>query len=137
MTIADLSLDGADDAVALWRTCGLTRPWNDPHADLVRALEGSTSTVLGSLHDGRLVGTVMTGHDGHRGWVYYLAVHPDVRRRGLGRGLMQAGEQWLRERGVPKLNLMVRTDNAAVVHFYNSLGNEDGKVLVLGKFLDG
>ena len=79
----------------------------------------------------------MTGHDGHRGWVYYLAVHPDVRRRGLGRGLMQAGEQWLRERGVPKLNLMVRTDNAAVVHFYNSLGNEDGKVLVLGKFLDG
>jgi ribosomal protein S18 acetylase RimI-like enzyme len=137
MRIADLSAELADDAVALWHECGLTRPWNDPHADLGRALRGSTSTVLGAQDDGRLLGTVMVGHDGHRGWVYYLAVHPDLRRTGLGRELMQTSEQWLRDRGVPKLNLMVRTTNAPVVRFYESLGYEDGEVLVLGKFLDG
>lgn len=78
----------------------------------------------------------MVGHDGHRGWIYYLAVRPDRRRSGLGRELMRASEQWLSERHVPKVQLMVRTTNAAVVEFYESLGYEDGEVLVLGKFLD-
>jgi hypothetical protein len=137
MRIAELAAELADDAVALWNECGLTRPWNDAHADLGRALRGSTSTVLGAQQHGRLLGTVMVGQDGHRGWVYYLAVHPDARRAGLGRELMQASEDWLRGHGVPKLNLMVRTTNAVVVRFYESLGYEDGEVLVLGKFLDG
>ena len=78
----------------------------------------------------------MVGHDGHRGWAYYLAVHPGVRRSGRGRQLMRAGEQWLRQRGVPKINLMVRTTNTEVVGFYTSLGYEEGEVVVLGKFLD-
>ena len=79
MQISDLPADHTDDAVALWRETGLTRPWNDPYADLARALAGPTSTVLGAQDaDGCLVGTVMVGHDGHRGWVYYLAVRPDL-----------------------------------------------------------
>jgi ribosomal protein S18 acetylase RimI-like enzyme len=138
MLIAVLPTELADDAVALWHESGLTRPWNDPHADLARALSGSTSTVLGAQDDnGGLLGTVMVGHDGHRGWVYYLAVRPEMRRTGLGRRLMHSSEGWLRDRGVPKLNLMVRTTNDAVVGFYESLGYEDGEVVVLGKFLDG
>jgi ribosomal protein S18 acetylase RimI-like enzyme len=137
MRIDDLPADRNDDAVALWHTTGLTRPWNDPRADLMRALAGPTSTVLGAQDaDGCLLGTAMVGHDGHRGWVYYLAVHPDRRRSGLGRQLMQASEQWLRDRGVPKVNLMVRTANTAVVAFYESIGYEKGGVVVLGKFLD-
>ena len=136
MQISDLPADHTDDAVALWRETGLTRPWNDPYADLARALAGPTSTVLGAQDaDGCLVGTVMVGHDGHRGWVYYLAVRPDLQRNGLGRQLMGAGERWLGDRGVPKVNLMVRTTNTAVVSFYESLGYEDGEVVVLGKFL--
>ena len=136
MQISDLPADHTYDAVALWRETGLTRPWNDPYADLARALAGPTSTVLGAQDaDGCLVGTVMVGHDGHRGWVYYLAVRPDLQRNGLGRQLMRAGEQWLGDRGVPKVNLMVRTTNTAVVSFYESLGYEDGEVVVLGKFL--
>ena len=79
----------------------------------------------------------MVGHDGHRGWIYYLAVRSDLRRSGLGRELMQASERWLQERGVPKVNLMVRTTNTAVVAFYEALGYEDGEVVVLGKFLTG
>ncbi len=85
--------------------------------------------------DGNLVGTAMIGHDGHRGWVYYLAVVADLRRTGLGRQLMHASERWLRERGIPKVQLMVRTTNTEVVAFYEALGYEDGQVVVLGKFL--
>jgi ribosomal protein S18 acetylase RimI-like enzyme len=134
--ISDLRVDHEDDAVALWRTVRLTRPWNDPHADLTRALANPTSTVLAAEDPGgRLLGTVMVGHDGHRGWVYYLAVHPAHRGHGLGRQLMQASERWLRERGIPKVNLMVRTTNHAVLAFYEALGYEDGEVVVLGKFL--
>lgn len=137
MQISDLPADLADEAVALWRATGLTRPWNDPYADLTRALAGPTSTVLGAQDvKGCLRGTAMVGHDGHRGWVYYLAVHPDVRRGGLGRQLMQASERWLQQRGVPKVQLMVRTANTAVVAFYQSLNYEVGEVVVLGKFLN-
>jgi ribosomal protein S18 acetylase RimI-like enzyme len=134
--ITDLPVDRADEAVVLWRETGLTRPWNDPHADLMRAVGGSCSTVLAAMDDGVLAGTAMVGDDGHRGWVYYLAVRPDRRRAGIGRDLMNASERWLKQRDVPKINLMVRTTNAAVVAFYESLGYQDGEVLVLGKFLD-
>lgn len=124
------------DAVALWATCGLTRPWNDPRADLDRALRGPSSTVLAALDAEHLVGTVMVGHDGHRGWVYYLAVDPGHRARGLGRALMSAAEEWLDARGIPKLQFMVRADNASVIRFYEHLGYTDQQVAVLGRFLD-
>lgn len=137
MRIHDLPLTLTDDAVALWHANGLTRPWNDPHADLHRALAGPTSTVLAAQDDkGVLLGTAMVGYDGHRGWVYYLAVRSEFQRAGLGRQLMAACERWLKDRKVPKVNLMVRTTNAAVVAFYQTLGYKDGEVLVLGKFLD-
>lgn len=134
--IRDLRRQEVDSAVALWQECGLTRPWNDPHADLARALDGASSTVLAALREERLVGTAMVGHDGHRGWVYYLAVSPDHRRGGVGRELMAACEAWLRERGAPKVQLMVRQSNAAAVGFYAELGYTDQDVVTLGRFLD-
>lgn len=128
----------ADDeaaVVALWRACGLTRPWNDPEADFALAQGGVGSTVLVARGEGAIHGSVMVGFDGHRGWVYYLAVAPDQRRTGLGRALMTAAEDWLRARGAPKLQLMVREDNAAALDFYESLGLERQKVVTLGRFL--
>ena len=122
-------------AIAMWHAAGLTRPWNDPVDDFDRAFAGPTSTLLGAFGGDALVGTVMVGHDGHRGWVYYLAVDPEFRGGGVGRVLMVAAEAWLAERGVPKLNLMVRHDNAAALAFYERLGYADGAVTVLGKFL--
>lgn len=135
--IATLPLELREQAVALWRDVGLTRPWNDPHDDLARASSGPGSTVLAAVEGNRVLGTVMVGHDGHRGWLYYLAVAPDVQRRGLGRALEEAAERWLRERGVPKVQLMVRAENADVVAFYRALGYEDARVTVLGRRLDG
>jgi len=134
--VADLPESLIPAAVSLWHRTGLTRPWNDPEQDLRRALDGPSSTVLAARDaGGDLLGTAMVGHDGHRGWVYYLAVEPQAQRQGLGRVLMAASEDWLRERHVPKLNLMVRSTNAGVVRFYEAIGYEDGEVVVLGRFL--
>lgn len=135
MRIGPLPEALAADAVALWHATSLTRPWNDPDADLRRALDGPASTVLAAIHADSLIGTAMVGHDGHRGWVYYLAVRPDGQRRGVGRLLMQACEQWIHEHGVPKIQLMVRSANAGVIAFYEQLGYDASDVVVLGKFL--
>ena len=137
MDVVDLPADLHDAAVALWHEAGLTRPWNDPAADLRRALEGPASTVLAAVHEGALVGTVMLGHDGHRGWVYYLAVPASSRRRGVGTALVRAAEQWLVERRIVKLQLMVRRDNETAVGFYGALGYDVVDVTVLGRRLDG
>jgi ribosomal protein S18 acetylase RimI-like enzyme len=129
--IAPLASDAVPAAVALWHAAGLTRPWNDAHADARRALAGATSTIFAADVDGRLAGTVMVGHDGHRGWVYYLAVADECRRTGIGRALMLAAMDWLRAAGVPRLNLMVRDGNAAVLGFYAALGFRRAEVQVL------
>ena len=131
-----LAAADADAAVALWQAAGLTRPWNDPHADFTRALAGPTSAVLGLRDGGALVATVMVGDDGHRGWVYYLAVDPARQRGGLGRLMMAAAEDWLAKRGCPKLNLMVRGDNTQARGFYARLGYEVNDVVTLAKRLD-
>ena len=136
MHITDVTPADLDAVTTLWEDAGLTRPWNPPATDLRRALDGTTSTVLGAYLDGRLAGTVMVGHDGHRGWVYYLAVALAERGTGLGRRLMQAAEAWLVERGVVKLQLMVRETNTAVNGFYDRLGYADADVRVLAKRLD-
>lgn len=124
------------DAVALWHDTGLTRPWNDPLADLCRAMDGASSTVLGAIDGETLVATAMVGHDGHRGWVYYLAVDPAAQGQGLGRQMMKECEDWILAQGIPKLQLMVRSGNAAAMGFYLKLGYTDAEVVVLGRRLD-
>ena len=91
--------------------------------------------VLVGRLEGTVIATVMVGFDGHRGWIYYLAVNPDARRRGLGRQMMAAAEAWLAARGAPKIQLMVREENAAVAAFYGRLGYQLQPTKVLGKWL--
>ncbi|QPC42080.1 GNAT family acetyltransferase [Kaustia mangrovi] len=113
-----------EDVVALWQRCDLTRPWNDPAKDIAFARAQPNADILLGILDGRIAASVMVGHDGHRGIVYYVAVDPDHRRKGLGRQVMQAAEAWLVERGVWKLNLVVRPENEGVRSFYEQLGYE-------------
>lgn len=131
MTSAD-----APSVIALWEQAGLTRPWNPPTLDLKRSLNGPTSTVLGAFDDDRLAGTVMVGHDGHRGWIYYLAVEESHRGAGLGRELMSSAETWLKEHGAVKVQLMIQNGNETVLGFYDHLGYDDGDVQVRAKWLD-
>ena len=125
----------ARDVFALWEACGLTRPCNDPAADFARAIAGPASAVLMLREGDALAASVMVGCDGHRGWVYYLAVAPERRRAGLGRAMMEAAEAWLRAQGAPKLQLMVRDDNEPALGFYEALGLEPQRVVTLGRFL--
>ena len=131
MRIQTLPPGEIDGAIALWHEAGLTRPWNDPGEDLRRALQGPASTVLVGFEADRLVATAMVGHDGHRGWVYYVAVAATARRAGHGRAMMAACEEWLAERGIVKLNLMVRVDNAVARGFYEALDYAPDDVIVL------
>ena len=110
--------------IALWDTCGLTRPWNDPDKDIAFARSGPASDLLIMVDERTVIASVMVGHDGHRGIVYYVATHPDFQRKGLGATAMRAAESWLTQRGVWKLNLLVRAENEAVRSFYEKLGYE-------------
>lgn len=131
----EAGLADSDEVIALWRACDLTRPWNDPATDFARAVGGATSAVLLRREGAALAASVMVGHDGHRGWVYYLAVAPDQRRAGLGRAMMAAAETWLRTRDVPKIQLMVRDTNMKAQAFYEALGLERQPVTTWGRFL--
>ena len=138
LAVAPLAADdeaGAAAVIALWEACGLTRPWNNPAADLRFALASDCSVILVGRLDDTIVATAMTGHDGHRGAVYYVAVAPDRQRQGFGAVLMQSVEAWLRARGVPKLNLVVRAENHAVAAFYAKLGYETAARVNLAKRL--
>jgi ribosomal protein S18 acetylase RimI-like enzyme len=123
--------------VALWSACDLTRRWNDPNLDIDRKLASDAAGLLILEEDGQVIGSVMAGYDGHRGWINYLAVRPDCRGRGLGRDLMAAAEGRLRALGCPKVNLQVRASNQAAVEFYRRIGYGLDDVLSMGRRLDG
>ena len=124
-----------DAVVALWRESGLVRPWNDPVKDIHRKLRVQRDLFLVGTVDGRLVATVMAGYEGHRGWINYLAVAKECRKRGFGRRLMDEAEARLRALGCPKINLQIRSSNAEVVTFYRSLGFSVDDALSMGKRL--
>lgn len=122
----------ADQVVQLWRLCGLTRPWNDPYADIERKLAVQPELFLVGLVEDRLIATAMAGYDGHRGSVYYLAVDPARRGNGHGRTLMQAVAARLLALGCPKVSVMIRGDNAQALGFYRRLAYEPQDVAVYG-----
>ncbi len=124
-----------DQVIALWSASGVLRPWNDPVKDIAFARCGPHATVLVAIEADEVIATAMVGEDGHRGWVYYLAVSPDRQGGGLGRAMMDAAEQWLRRRGVWKMQVLVRADNAKVAEFYEHLGYRNAKVSCFQKVL--
>ena len=135
LDVSPLSPGEAEAAVALWEEAGLTRPWNDPRADIRLALVGPASTVLAGRIDGDLVATAMVGCDGHRGWLYYLAVAKAERRRGYGARMVRAAEDWLAARQAPKIQLLIRAENQAVVAFYEALGYRRSDSVMLQRVL--
>jgi ribosomal protein S18 acetylase RimI-like enzyme len=135
MLIRPFTRDDTEPVVALWQRCGLTRPWNDPHKDIERKLTVQPELFLVGEIDGAIVASVMAGYDGHRGWVNYLAVHPDHRRAGLAGGLMAVIEARLEVLGCPKISLQVRAGNDTAVDFYTARGYAPDGTVVLGKRL--
>jgi len=128
--------DADEEAViALWERCGLLRPWNDPHKDIARKRLLQRELFLVGVEGGAIVGTVMAGYDGHRGWINYLAVDPARRRKGFGRALVERAERRLSELGCPKVNLQVRRENREAMAFYERIGFREDVVASFGKRL--
>ncbi len=140
--------DDTEAVVSLWESCGLVRPWNDPRKDIARKLTVQPELFLVAIEPddsahpdsaerggGTLVGAGMAGFDGHRGWVNYLAVRPDLQGSGLGRTFMGEFERRLTAMGCPKLNLQVRAGNEQVIGFYAALGYADDQTVSMGKRL--
>ena len=132
---------GDQDAVtALWQVCGLLRPWNDPGSDIALCMETPASNlfVAGAVDEDSIAGlwaTIMCGSDGHRGWLYYLAVDPARRRAGIARSMVRHAEERLGEQGIRKVELMIRPENTAVREFYECVGYEVEPRLVMSRWL--
>lgn len=136
MNIRSFALTDTEAVVQLWRDCALVRPWNNPYKDIERKLSVTPELFLVGTDDaGTLMASIMVGYDGHRGWINYLAVHPDHQRQGHASRLMQKAEALLTARGSPKLSLQIRAGNEAVIAFYASQGYTDDHTVALGKRL--
>jgi ribosomal protein S18 acetylase RimI-like enzyme len=136
MEIAEIQDGDVAAIISLWKRCDLVRAENDPHADIERARRAPDATIIVGRINGNVAATAMVGFDGHRGWVYYLAVEPALQRQGHGKAMLEAAAEWLRARGAPKLVLTVGEENAAAFGFYDRLGFAKSPVVILGKRLD-
>ncbi|MBF7688682.1 GNAT family acetyltransferase [Acinetobacter rathckeae] len=124
-----------DPILELWESCGITRPWNHPETDFFRKMAQKDNLFLVAEKDNTVIGSIMGGYDGHRGWIHYLAVHPNHQRIGIATALMQNIERRLIAVGCPKVQLMVRADNTSVIDFYEQLDFEKIESVSLGKRL--
>jgi ribosomal protein S18 acetylase RimI-like enzyme len=118
--------------VELWKKCNLIVSQNDPVEDIQKKLEFQPDMFLIALLDGKLIGSVMVGYEGHRGWLNYLAVLPDCQNRGYGRKLVEKAIVELEKLGCLKLNVQIRERNISAVRFYERLGFRDDRVFSFG-----
>jgi len=131
------TLDDINALTTLWQDTNLYRPYNPPAWDIKFALQSDEATLLvWEDNSDNIIGSVMAGHDGHRGWVYYLAVAPTLQKSGLGRKLMDIAEAWLRDQGAWRMQLMVRSENHLTQDFYRHLGYRALDVTVMQKDID-
>jgi ribosomal protein S18 acetylase RimI-like enzyme len=134
-TIRTYHPDDEAGVIKLWQACGLTVAWNNPKADIDRKHADSPELFfIGELGD-KLVASCMAGYDGHRGWIYFLAVKSSQQRNGLASKLVAHVESALMGMGCPKVQLMVRHTNDSVISFYESIGYNPDPVVVLSKRL--
>ena len=121
-----------DAVIDLWQLANLTHPNNDSALDIRRKMNDSPWGFLVAMDGKTIIGSIMVGYDGHRGWINYLACHPNHRRHGVAKSLMNEAKKLLLERGCPKINLQVRSGNESAVKFYESIGYLDDNVTSFG-----
>ena len=126
----------SSEIITIWEECNLVGSWNNPPEDITTALGNPKSTILLLCNETRIIGTVLVGFDGHRGWVYYLAVAKEFQKMGFGKTLVLEAEKWLKENNVPKMNLMIRTANIKVKEFYESMKYIQSDVITMEKWLN-
>jgi len=133
LTIRPYIPDDESSVVDLWDQCNLIVPQNDPVLDIHEKLSFQPDLFLVGIVESSLIGTIMIGYEGHRGWINYLAVHPKYRKRGFGRQLMDHATKLLKSMGCQKINVQIRNSNRAVIEFYKAIGFSDDDVVGFGK----
>jgi ribosomal protein S18 acetylase RimI-like enzyme len=123
------------DVIELWHNCHLVVPRNDPKLDIERKLKVNPDLFLVGLIEGKIIAAVMGGYEGHRGWINYLAVSPEMRQKGIGRRMVENVEAKLRKLGCPKINIQIRSSNQDVIEFYGKIGFSVDDVISMGKRL--
>lgn len=135
MNIRPFNPADAGSIIDLWKKCDLVKPENDPWRDIERKMRVDPELLLVGEEDGRVIATVMAGFEGHRGWINYAAVHPEYRKKGYGKRMMEAAEDALKKLNCPKINLHVRSNNEEALGFYQAIGYQTDDVISLGKRL--
>ncbi len=135
MNIREFREQDRKAVISLWRRCGLLVPWNHPDLDIDRKLQVQGELFLVGVIEDSVVAVAMGGYEGHRGWINYLAVDPGMRRKGLGRMMMERIEAGLRDMGCPKINMQVRESNLDIIRFYEKIGYSSDHVIGFGKKL--
>lgn len=129
-------IDDEKDVIDLWSECGLIAPRNNPKKDIERKLRVNPEWFLVGELEGKIVASCMAGYEGHRGWINYLTVAQQYRRKGYATQIMQEAERILRKAGCPKINLQIRTTNTSVIEFYKAIGYDFDNVVSMGKRLE-
>lgn len=135
MNIRQFSPADSSDVIALWTRCELVVPWNDPLKDIQRKLKVQPELFLVGEVDQEIVGSVMAGYEGHRGWINYLSVSPDHQGKQYARQLIEKVESLLLSQDCPKINLQIRSTNKRVIEFYEHLGYKEDHAVSMGKRL--
>lgn len=135
MKIRPFRLQDQNSVVELWKQCGLVVSHNNPIRDIDCKLMVNPEWFLIGEIDGDVIATCMVGFEGHRGWINYLAVKPDLQGHGFGKMIMERAEAMLKAAGCPKINLQIRFTNQKVIAFYESLGYSQDPVVSMGKRL--
>jgi len=135
LTIRPYKKEDETRMIDLWETCKLVVPWNDPGKDIQIKMGNSPDLFFVGETRHQIVASCMAGYDGHRGWIYYLAVRPDSRHRGIASRMMDHAVLKLKALGCPKINIMVRDSNKGVISFYEQIGFQKDPVTVLSKRL--
>ncbi len=135
LIIRSFQISDEPDVIDLWRRCNLVVPQNDPKKDIEMKLRVQPELFFVGVISNRIVSTIMSGYDGHRGWIYYLAVDPNFQKKGIGRRMVEKAEMKLRKLGCQKINLQVRNSNESVIAFYEHIGFGNDDVLGMGKKL--
>lgn len=136
MNIRSFTRGDLEAVISLWDRTGLIYKQNPPREDITFAIESGHGQILVLEEEDEITGSVMVGHDGHRGWIYYLSVDPGHQNGGRGETLVRAAEDWLKERGVRKLELQIRDTNKRVRDFYAKIGYEHEPVTIMSRWLD-
>jgi len=135
LIIRSFQVSDEPDVIDLWHRCNLLVPQNNPKKDIEMKLQVQPELFFVGVISNRIVSTVMSGYDGHRGWIYYLAVDPDFQKKGIARRMVEEVESKLRKLGCSKINLQVLNSNNSVIAFYKHIGFGDDDVIGMGKRL--